>query len=94
MLLQISSAPGTKKWHEDDSHSFGIGKQDEAHTWSNISKQGDALMGLKKNAPGSSSYYAYPIANKHKKGDFSLFYDFLSLMSIIRFSMYLVLIFR
>lgn len=81
--LKISATSGTKKWHEDDNHSFGRGKQDEAHTWSNISKEADALIWLNKNAPGSSSHYAYPVADKPQKGDFSLFYDFLSLMSII-----------
>ncbi|XP_041016799.1 uncharacterized protein LOC121259318 isoform X3 [Juglans microcarpa x Juglans regia] len=66
--LKISATSGTKKWHEDDNHSFGSGKQDEAHTWSNISKEADALIWLNKNAPGSSSHYAYPIANKPQKG--------------------------
>ncbi|KAG2697388.1 hypothetical protein I3843_07G102200 [Carya illinoinensis] len=66
--LKISATSGTKKWHEDDNHSFGRGKQDEAHTWSNISKEADALIWLNKNAPGSSSHYAYPVANKPQKG--------------------------
>ncbi|XP_035551365.1 uncharacterized protein LOC109002257 isoform X3 [Juglans regia] len=66
--LKISATSGTKKWHEDDNHSFGSGKQDEAHTWSNISKEADALIWLNKNAPGSSSHYAYPVANKPQKG--------------------------
>ncbi|KAK9280940.1 hypothetical protein L1049_003831 [Liquidambar formosana] len=62
------SPGGAEKCRNANLQSFGGEKQDEAHTWSAVSKEVEALGRLNEIASSSSSHSAYSKANKFCKG--------------------------
>ncbi|GAV88955.1 hypothetical protein CFOL_v3_32376 [Cephalotus follicularis] len=64
----VSITSGTTRVHKDHFHSLGSVKQDGEHTWSEVSKEAEALIHLNEKASCALSNSANSKANRSFKG--------------------------
>ncbi|RXI02614.1 hypothetical protein DVH24_002692 [Malus domestica] len=68
MRVKVSVTLGAKKLQKDYVHCIGSDKEDESYTWSEVSKEAEALMRLNEQTSCSSPKSDYSKVNKSVKG--------------------------
>ncbi|KAM1169571.1 hypothetical protein TB2_030875 [Malus domestica] len=68
MHVKVPVTLGAKKLQKDYVHCIGSDKEDESYTWSEVSKEAEALMRLNEQTSCSSPKSDYSKVNKSVKG--------------------------